>query len=1610
MAEIPLGVFMKPIRFFGAVGICLLLLVGQARISHGEIFDTDFITSGRIPAEVTITPDNPKALVVRALREYVPCLRIQVVEPMIWEIGFGNQKVETGKAYTFAVTLASFGKPPKGTTIDVANFRPENQAEKVESLEGKGYGKFVLIVGEKVVAEIPFQPTAWKVLSATFDVPKNVDNLHVVMKGNNGGLFFVADMKLSAGKTAPTVFMPAKETLDCLVNLQKIQYSTVIKEGRKYGVYRPGEEISWTINSPGGEEFGAFSYKVLDAWGTVLTRGEKPFPGEVTYKPQTPGYFEIVIRSVSRKDTSRIFHDYQGTAVISEAPDFPAGGNPFEAGSSGLEGAKLLGTTWTRGGIVGWCDEITEVKEADVKARMEEYKKNKIMPAHASNNIAQRTNSAPPGGMNELPKDMEAYGRAYKKLAGMGNNFVEHFEFWNEPEGRLGASPYWTIQNFTKALIAAHKGMKEANPRAKMGIGSNLELIKGVNDSGGRDAYEYILLHPYPWSVGGLWNPPEEGFTLETCLSARNWLDANGGKNKEIWSTEFGYCTGPTLSGCTELQQAQMDVRTALLQLAGGLSRIGLFRFDDVWFWGQVDGRFGLMRGNYTPKPSFVGYGVLIRTVRNLPFQGRFEVGKNLAALVFGNENETVIPFWTNVGAKKFSLAIPQPARLVNLFGAERPVPAGKTDFEANGSVQYLIVQTGFKTLTQKQSVRFLAGLHGGIFDATMKHKEWTIPLREEAPAVDGNLDDWSGPAIEMKNPSQGFEAKIRLAFAGEYLYVMSSLRGDVPGKNANLPSKIWAGDCLELYFTPQAQDRPIGFYRDSDYHLGIAPGEDGTVGKIANIIAGVDPGIPGADARYKVHPKGGYDLEAKIPLAFFKMKRVKPGDRFGLDFQVGIGDQYGDRRWQETWSGNGQDYINPFFWGEARAASSIPAYFGWTMGAFPGGMHNSPLVTRRVRLDETNFTLDFTKETFAVVGGWIDNWRTFAYMDGSRLVLGGKNPWDKCTVLWKIQAPPGNHFTGGIISTKGTVKGPEGKNTFLAVGKDLKLVGGGSFFAGFNDYNSTEFSKVFFSSPGSSAKVRVNIPAGTETFYVAVTRDAGTANQLFVDQVNVEAQLANTYGMTLRFNREEPLWSVGEKIEFNITATGNPQPKECFWTLTRRNGPVCRQGQLPFASGKGVINLTNQEAGFYTLGISDSLNHKKLLDSQDMVFLRAQDPRITPETSIFGAFGPDTQVAKRMGVKWAVTAYQWAWKQAGPKEPIQPPDIEYYKSYRENGMEPIVLIDTAPGWANSGKGPTAPPDKKFYPQWLAFNETAAATLKDCVTWYQTWNEPNNGSAFEFKPWDPAKVATKAKEIQRVQYRGLKKGNPSARLIGGCFAGVPDGWFATWLTGSDSVLKFQEAMSGHPYCEAFEKEGYAHKRPPEPTLIPEILAARKAMDTHGAKNQPLFWTEYGWDSSPADDDKARWTARHMIIMQAYKDITKTKADCIFSFGGNTSYCIFYPAPKVLPGKHRFQPVIGAYATVANLLAGSKPLARLSDYPKEVYIYSFSKGNQVIFAAWTTEQAKTNTIKLPLTSSQPVRKIGLYGEETVIQVNPGQAIPLPENHDPVFLAVKAGNLR
>ncbi len=1597
----------------------------------------------QMPRDVALQAERRHDIELRVIREFAPCIKLRVRQPQDWSLRLLEAPVEPGATYIAAVTLSAAASLGQGFTVDIANFRPENrQADAGELSQGNGTGQIIVTPRDepqRVLASISVTPTTWHTFTLpAFTVPHRVDTVAIRLVGTQGGIYHIADAALASGSNTPMLHRPADTTLPLLFNQQQEEAKSLIEPGREHGIYAPGQTITWRV-APPEAAYDAWTYMVLDAEGNLLEQGQSGGAATIAYDPPDVGYYELVLHSTSSRDASRRMFDVQGAVVWTEAPRLGMGATPFGAQCGTMDLAGLLGASWVRSGLYGWFDEITEIDPAkDESQTIERFVRAGILPMHHTNNIAGKSNSFPPGGVEHLPHDLDAYEQAYATLANLGGGFVQHFEFWNEPEGRLGATEHWTIENFMAAMRAGHRGMKSVSPDAKLTVGSNFDMIKQIIERGGKDDFEIVVLHPYPWPLGGEWNTPEQGRLHEQCIEARRWLDDNGCADKEIWSTEYGYCSGTTRGGVSELEQAQLNVRATLLQLAGGLDKVNPFRLDDVWFWGQVDGRFGFVRQNLTPKPSLMAYGTLIRTLRALPHRGRFDVAPNVAAIVFGNQHETVMAIWTDREDQEVTLSVPRGARHIDLFGRVTPLDQDHATLTVTPSTQYIHAPISYESFSAMQTSPFLAGLHGGIFELSSQGKQWSIPILSVAPRVDGLLDEWHGPAIEMVDANAEFSSQVRTAFQGEYLYLMAQVRGKSPGKNPQRDGNIWDGDCIELYLGTRPDDRPSGMYRDSDFHITVAPGIDGMTGQAANILAGAPPQIPGSVARYRQHEQGGYDLEAAIPLAFFRLEHVTDGQRFGFDIQVCLGNPDAEvlnRRHQATWSGTGQNYLHPYLWGQAvavtadesaqaevekqsTAAPSPPRHLGWTMGVWPTLLHNSSLHTNVIELDDPTWREDFGQGTmrrlFAVTGAWIDNWSTFALHDDQSLTLGGDAPHESAAVIWRFAAPGDKHFNGGVV--RATARWLNNASSLeqrdrpsLAVGRQLQLRGGGDYWQGFHGYNDADFQHVAF-SPDSSAQqtIDIQVPAGVSEFFVVLTRPSNplTGTQLRVERLEIEAQFDDPHGLTIRFEPEEPLWSVGDPVLLTINATGDPPPGNCGWSLHRLDGSTYAQGVLPVTEQHTVtLDLTGIDAGMFELRIHDPEKPDRELDRQHLVILRAQDLTITHERSIFGAFDAmsEPEIAKRMGVKWTVQTFQWAWKQPKPDSVVDAESVSTLNGIRKHGFEPIVLIDTSPPWANGGREPTSPPLAEFEDDWQAFHEAAARAMRGHVTWFQSWNEPNNPHALSIEPWTATQAAATAKRLQWLQHRGLKKGNPEAKLIGGCFAGVPADWFTMWLSGLDSVRTHQEAMSAHAYCRSFANENFAHKYPPEPTLVPEIVAARRAMDQHGARHQPLFWTEYGWEMDKVNDmDHARWTARHQVIMNAYREKTRTLADCLFSMQPASKYSMFRSPEAIRGGEHRFRPVIAAYATAASLLAGSSPSSAISDYPRTVRIYSFQRNDHRVYAIWSTEESQAFAARLPVHQARTALRVDLWGEERFERLNAEQPLHTPDNHDPAYL--------
>ena len=712
--------------------------------------------------------------------------------------------------------------------------------------------------------------------------------------------------------------------------------------------------------------------------------------------------------------------------------------------------------------------------------------------------------------------------------------------------------------------------------------------------------------------------------------------------------------------------------------------------------------------------------------------------------------------------------------------------------------------------------------------------------------------------------------------------------------------------------------------------------------------------------------------------------------------------------------------FISLFAWG---------GNWVWTKGTWPDNL-TGVLKKHQLKPALVNWSINFNDQEnagtpYVVVGQYLDGYLTYASYDqiNKRLVVGGGQHWQNAAVIWEFVAPPGKTFQGGTITLNGeahlNANVPDISKAYLGVSTTLDLSqykGGGD---GYYDYNSSVFSKAYFNSFNSRGNISVSIPANCQSFYVVAAADK-TADwnslQLYVYNLQVNATLDNGYGLSILTERNDPLWVVDDNTdpaEIKVVATGDEAlslnaPAMVDWQLVRQDGTEALRGYNSFNNGVATVDLKMAKPGFYTLKVFDSPEMTNQLDLQDLVILPKQYVPVTSAQSIFGFFGNTEErfIPHMLGAKWTVTCLQWSFLQPNQSTP---PDLsgayEFIKRNNDWGLETIVHIDTAPGWANGGNTPYFPPTVNYLTDWQNYNKLVAEALKGASVWYESWNEINNGYCAPFSsPWDETTQKNVAKQLTQYQYNGLKQGDWRANLIGGCYAGMPAEWVDDLYKTPYNCTNYINAVSGHPYCDAFENDDWVHKEAPEPNLIPKLLNFRNAMNSNGGSAHPLFLTEFGWDVNPGNstlEQQARWVARQYAIVNAYREALNIKAMTYFTYNTLPHYSIFELSERDYY-QHRFRPVINAFATSSAMLAGSSILYRIQDNPNPVRAYQFQRGDELIYACWATETATASTVVLPVSQKITAVRIGMMGEKSFELIQPNTGINLPDNNDPVYL--------
>jgi hypothetical protein len=232
------------------------------------------------------------------------------------------------------------------------------------------------------------------------------------------------------------------------------------------------------------------------------------------------------------------------------------------------------------------------------------------------------------------------------------------------------------------------------------------------------------------------------------------------------------------------------------------------------------------------------------------------------------------------------------------------------------------------------------------------------------------------------------------------------------------------------------------------------------------------------------------------------------------------------------------------------------------------------------------------------------------------------------------------------------------------------------------------------------------------------------------------------------------------------------------------------------------------------------------------------------------GRLGERLDTLDRLGVD--VVRFTLQWNEVEPAQGRfrwQRSD-QVLRGLQTRGIQPVVTLVGAPGWANGGRSPRfAPPSGK---EFAAF-ATEAALRYPFVRYWAIWNEPN------LRRWlEPTLPGTYVRRLLNPAYAAIHRVNRRARVAGGVtgprgnVGGVSP---VDWLRGMARAGARLDAYAHHPHpggrSETPSSGGCFGARCKTITLANLSLLVREVRRVWGGRKR-IWLTEWGYQTNPPD--------------------------------------------------------------------------------------------------------------------------------------------------------------
>ncbi|MBM4091118.1 MAG: hypothetical protein FJ276_17105 [Planctomycetes bacterium] len=310
----------------------------------------------------------------------------------------------------------------------------------------------------------------------------------------------------------------------------------------------------------------------------------------------------------------------------------------------------------------------------------------------------------------------------------------------------------------------------------------------------------------------------------------------------------------------------------------------------------------------------------------------------------------------------------------------------------------------------------------------------------------------------------------------------------------------------------------------------------------------------------------------------------------------------------------------------------------------------------------------------------------------------------------------------------------------------------------------------------------------------------------------------------------------------------------------------------------------------------------------------------------------------------------------------------------RNRGFMILANLGHPPLWAgrphpkeqDHGSWTSAPP--RDVAEWENYVFNTVEHYRHRIRHWEVWNEPCWEGFFSGTPEEYA-------ELLKAAYRAIKRADPNAVVIGGCFSSHAVEWTGRVL--AQDGLDFMDALSYHVYWSPAVTEAAA---PGEPTFIEQEVSHFLDLMRERGKRKPIYMTEGGLRCPPF----ASWLPKEGFSRRAafgsaagaHSELTGLDAACGLVKGmvqmlsaGVTNICYYYTGGErgampwfstmangyyvLMDYDGRPKPTMMAYSALEQQLDGAAPSGVLRR--DDLTVHLFSKGSGSVALVWSEHE-------------------------------------------------------